>query len=313
MKKVEIINNKFSEFPIGIFDSGLGGLTVVKEIINLLPNENIIYLGDTARVPYGTKSRDTIIKYSIENTKFLLQKKIKILVVACNTASSYAIPTLKKMLKKIPVVGVIIPGSKKAFESTKNYKIGVIGTTATIKSESYEKTILNIAKTKNLKKRVKIYSQACPLFVPLIEEGWMDKIYQEKYYKKNLKKDLKETFEYRMINHENILRYVSSEYLLTLKQKGIDTLVLGCTHYPAIKKIIQDVIGENVSLIDSAKETAKYVYEIISKNKWFNISKNSVKPVFYVTDDPEKFKLIGSWLLQKNISVVKKVNLEKFI
>ncbi|MFQ3675834.1 MAG: glutamate racemase [Endomicrobiia bacterium] len=224
MKEVEMINSKYNNFPIGIFDSGLGGLTVVKEIINLLPNENIVYLGDTARVPYGTKSKDTIIKYSIENTKFLLQKNIKILVVACNTASSYAIPTLKKMLKKIPVVGVVVPGSKNAYENTKNYKIGIIGTTATIKSESYKKSILNFAKKQNCKKTVKIYSQACPLFVPLIEEGWMDKIYQEKYYKKKLKKNLKEEFEYRMINHENILRYVASEYLLPIKQKKIDTL-----------------------------------------------------------------------------------------
>lgn len=302
MKKQNLENkNNFS--PIGIFDSGLGGLTVVKEIVNLLPNENIVYLGDTARVPYGTKSKDTIIKYSIENTNFLLQKNIKILVVACNTASSYAIPTLKKILKKIPVIGVVFPGAKKACETTKNYKIGVIGTPATIKSESYKKTILRI-----LKNKVRIYSQACPLFVPLIEEGWMDKIYQEKYFKKigNIKE-----FEYRIINHENILRYVASEYLLPIKQKGIDTLVLGCTHYPAIKKIIQDIVGEDVVLIDSAQETAKYVYETLAKNGLLNTNKHCGKITFYATDAPEKFKIIGSWLLQKNIPKVTKISLEK--
>lgn len=288
--------------PIGIFDSGLGGLTVVKEIIKQLPGENIVYFGDTARVPYGTKSKETIIKYSIENTKFLLNFNIKLLVVACNTSSSYALPTLKKMLSpKIPVVGVIEPGAIAVSKKTKNYRIGVIGTSATIKSGSYTKIIIKILKNK----KIKVFSTSCPLFVPLIEEGWMDKIYQEKLLLEGKKH--KENIEYRIINHENILRYVATEYLLPLKKQKIDSLVLGCTHYPAIKNILQDVIGKEVILVDSAEETARYVSEILSNKKMKSTSNKNGKIMFYVSDDPEKFKLIGSLLLQKKIKNVKKV------
>ncbi len=302
MKNIKIINKK----SIGIFDSGIGGLTVVKEIMNLLPNENIVYLGDTARVPYGTKSKETIIKYSLENTKFLLNHNVKMIVVACNSASSYSIEPLKKILKKIPVIGVIEPGAKTVCEKTKTNIIGVIGTTATIKSNSYKKTILKYSKSK----KVKIYSVACPLFVPLIEEGWMDKIYQEKYYQKlRLKRVDYENYYNRIINHEKILKYVASEYLSVLKQKNIDSLVLGCTHYPAIKKVLQDVVGKKVVLIDSAKETAKKVYEILKLKNWLNDSFKSGSIEYYVTDYPDKFKLVGSWLLQKNIKNVKKISL----
>jgi glutamate racemase len=186
------MGNKKSLQPIGIFDSGIGGLTVVKEIINILPNEDIVYLGDTARVPYGNKSKDTIIKYSIQNTKFLLKHKIKLLVVACNTSSSYSLSILKKKFKNLPIIGVVIPGAKAACGKTRSGKVGVIGTKATIKSNSYIKAI------KKFSKNVDVYAKATPLFVPLIEEGWIDEIYENSKY----------TYKQR-INHRNIIKRVA--------------------------------------------------------------------------------------------------------
>ncbi|MFN3551263.1 MAG: glutamate racemase [Endomicrobiia bacterium] len=284
MKKI-----KKSELPIGIFDSGLGGLTVVKEIINLLPNEDIIYLGDTARVPYGSKSKETIIKYSIQNTKFLLKHNIKLLVVACNTSSSYAVEKLKKDFKKLHIIEVVTPGAKTALKTTKNYKIGVIGTKATIKSRSYEKII------KKLCKKAKVYMQATPLFVPLIEEGWVDEVYKNKKYTQK-----------QRINNKNIIKQVAIEYLKSLKKQNIDVLVLGCTHYPAIKMILQDIVGNKVKIVDSAVETSKEVKEVLIKNNLLN-SKKTGKIKFYVTDDPQSFKIIGSMLLNKKIQNVKKI------
>lgn len=278
--------------PIGIFDSGVGGLTVTKAIIDLLPNENIVYFGDTARVPYGNKSKETIIKYSIQNTKFLLQFKIKLLVVACNTSSSYAIPTLKKMFKNLKIIEVVTPGARAAVEYTKNYKIGIIGTKATIKSMSYVKAIKKICK------KAKVYCQPTPLFVPLIEEGWVDKI-------RSVNNDF-----YQTINHENILRQLSVEYLAPLKKYGIDVLVLGCTHYPAIKNIIQDIIGEEVTIVDSSVETAKEVKRVIEQNGLKKISTTKPEYQFFVSDDPVSFKKIGSLLLEREIKYVKKVRVE---
>jgi glutamate racemase len=278
--------------PIGIFDSGVGGLTVTKAIIDLLPNENIVYFGDTARVPYGNKSKETIIKYSIQNTKFLLQFKIKLLVVACNTSSSYAIPTLKKMFKNLKIIEVVTPGARAAVEYTKNYKIGIIGTKATIKSMSYVKAIKKICK------KAKVYCQPTPLFVPLIEEGWVDKI-------RSINNDF-----YQTVNHENILRQLSVEYLAPLKKYGIDVLVLGCTHYPAIKNIIQDIIGEEVTIVDSSVETAKEVKRVIEQNGLKKISTTKPEYQFFVSDDPVSFKKIGSLLLEREIKYVKKVRVE---
>jgi glutamate racemase len=278
--------------PIGIFDSGVGGLTVTKAIIDLLPNENIVYFGDTARVPYGNKSKETIIKYSIQNTKFLLQFKIKLLVVACNTSSSYAIPTLKKMFKNLKIIEVVTPGARAAVEYTKNYKIGIIGTKATIKSMSYVKAIKKICK------KAKVYCQPTPLFVPLIEEGWVDKI-------RSVNNDF-----YQTVNHENIFRQLSVEYLAPLKKYGIDVLVLGCTHYPAIKNIIQDIIGEEVTIVDSSVETAKEVKRVIEENGLKRISTTKPEYQFFVSDDPGSFKKIGSLLLEREMKYVKKVRVE---
>jgi glutamate racemase len=288
------MGNKKSLQPIGIFDSGIGGLTVVKEIINILPNEDIVYLGDTARVPYGNKSKDTIIKYSIQNTKFLLKHKIKLLVVACNTSSSYSLSILKKKFKNLPIIGVVIPGAKAACEKTKSGKVGVIGTKATIKSNSYIKAI------KKFSKNVDVYAKATPLFVPLIEEGWIDEIYENSKY----------TYKQR-INHRNIIKRVAVEYLKPLKKKNIDVLVLGCTHYPAIKGILKDIMGKKVEIVDSAVETAKSVKEILVRNNLINPKNKRGKLKFFVTDDPQSFKLIGSLLLNKKIKNVYKIELSK--
>jgi glutamate racemase len=288
------MGNKKSLQPIGIFDSGIGGLTVVKEIINILPNEDIVYLGDTARVPYGNKSKDTIIKYSIQNTKFLLKHKIKLLVVACNTSSSYSLSILKKKFKNLPIIGVVIPGAKAACEKTKSGKVGVIGTKATIKSNSYIKAI------KKFSKNVDVYAKATPLFVPLIEEGWIDEIYENSKY----------TYKQR-INHRNIIKRVAVEYLKPLKKKNIDVLVLGCTHYPAIKGILKDIMGKKVEIVDSAVETAKSVKEILVRNNLVNPKNKRGKLKFLVTDDPQSFKLIGSLLLNKKIKNVYKIELSK--
>ncbi len=257
-------NNK----SIGIFDSGVGGLTVVKEIINLLPDEKLIYLGDTARVPYGIKSKDTVIKYARSNAGFLLSKGIKILVVACNTASAYSLETLKDELS-IPVIGVIEPGAKKAALSTKNGKIAVIGTPSTIRSEAYTTAINNI------NPELEVYSMACPLFVPLAEEGW---------HKGEITKQITET------------------YLEEILKKDIDVMILGCTHYPLLKSAIQEVTGNSVLLVDSAEEIAREIRDNINKENNSEI-KNSNNE-FYLTDVSESFIRIAGTFLGEELNEV---------
>jgi len=226
---------------IGIFDSGIGGLTVLKEIVSVLPDENIIYLGDTARVPYGIRSPETVTRYSFENTQFLLSQEIKMLVVACNTASAISLDAVKKEFP-LPVIGVLEPGARAAVASTKKRKVGVIGTEATIGSGAYEKAI------KRLAPDVDVCSRACPLFVPLVEEGWTD---------------------------NDVAALVAEKYLAPLRGEGIDTLVLGCTHYPLLKSVIRKVIGDDIVLIDSATETAKEVSDVLSRLKWKGGGKGS--------------------------------------
>ncbi|MBN1634435.1 MAG: glutamate racemase [Ignavibacteria bacterium] len=261
--------------PIGIFDSGIGGLTVAKAVFNLLPNEDVIYLGDTARLPYGTKSKETVILYSIECMKFLLSKKVKMVVVACNTASSVAVNFLSK-ITKVPVIGVISPGSKTAVKSTNNKKVGVIGTYGTIKSKSYNKEIRKYSKD------VIIFSQPCSLFVQLAEDGWT----------------------------ENRITYLTaSEYLKELKKRKIDTLILGCTHYPILKKTISKVIGKNIKLIDSGEETAKEVKIILEERNLLSKRKKKGNHRFFVTDFPNNFKSISERFLGKKINNVKKAKL----
>jgi glutamate racemase len=262
--------------PIGIFDSGIGGMTVAKSIFDILPNENVIYLGDTARLPYGTKSKETVIVYSIESLKFLISKKVKLIVVACNTASSVAVSFLQK-ITKIPVIGVISPGSKAASVYTKNGKIGVIGTKGTVRSKSY---IKNIHK---YNPRLEIHSQPCSLFVQLAEDGWTE---------------------------NRIAELTAVEYLKGIKEKGIDTLILGCTHYPILKKTIGKVMGKGVKLVDSGEETAKEVKKILEEKNLLNLQKSKGKHKFFVTDFPDNFKIISERFLGQKIMEVKKVKLQ---
>lgn len=263
--------------PIGVFDSGIGGLTVVKELNKLLPNEKIIYFGDTARVPYGNKSKETIVHYSLQVAYFLLKKKIKMLVVACNTASSVSLPTLRRHFH-IPIIGVIEPGAKTATQISKTGKIGVIGTLGTIKSNAYKKAL------KKLNSKVSVYQQPCPLFVHLAEDGW---------------------------HNNKIAQLVSDEYLNYFKDKQIDSLILGCTHYPILKNVIQNSVSNNTLLIDSGKETAKEVKKILEKKSLLSSKKLSEKnhSVFYVTDLPHKFREISQRFLGKNLKYVHKINL----
>jgi len=216
---------------IGVFDSGIGGLTVLHQIIETLPHENTVYLGDTARAPYGTKSVDTVLRYSYENSDFLVEKGVKILVVACNTSTAIALHQLKARLP-VPVIGVIEPGVRRAIKSTKNKRIGVIGTEATIQSSAYTHAL------KAANPTVEVYSRACPLFVPLVEEGWTD---------------------------NEVVEMTAKAYLEGFKQSGIDTLILGCTHYPLLKRAIRKLMGRGVRLVDSAEETAKEVELLLKR------------------------------------------------
>jgi glutamate racemase len=269
--------NDESSRPIGVFDSGIGGLTVVKALSKLLPDEKIVYFGDTARVPYGNKSRETIIHYSLQIAYFLMKKKIKMLVVACNSASSVSLPTLKRHFH-IPIIGVIEPGAKSAISNTKNKRIGVIGTLGTVNSNSYKKAL------KSIDKKINVYQQPCSLFVPLAEDGW---------------------------DNTKIAQDISDEYIKDLAGKNIDTLILGCTHYPLLKNVIQNSVGKNVGLIDSGIETAKEVKKILEKKNLISKNKLTEKnhSVFYVSDFPHKFKEVSRRFLTHELKHVHKVKL----
>ncbi len=253
--------------PIGIFDSGVGGLTVLRAVEAVLPRENIIYFGDTARVPYGNKSKSTIIKFSMENIKLLLDKKVKIVVVACNTSSALALDYLKQIFS-IQLVGVIDAGVRKALAVSKTGRIGIIGTRATIRSGSYEKKIL---KENN---SVKVYSKSCPLFVPLVEEGLLN---------------------------GKITDSVIKMYLEELKRKDIDTLILGCTHYPLLKRAISRYL-KGTFIIDSAKEVALYTKEALKENNLLNSADSFGQKDFCVTDEPQQFVKLAKLFLKRNIS-----------
>ena len=274
--KTSLKMEKENKKSIGIFDSGFGGLTVVSAVNKLLPHENILYFGDTAHVPYGSKSKNTVIKFSKEIAAFLLKKNVKLIIVACNTASAFALDCLQKNLT-IPVIGVIHPGAKAAAASTKNKKIGVIGTEGTIKSGSYSKTIKKLL-------RASVFEQACPLFVPLVEEGW---------------------------NNNAITKKIAEIYLSPLAGAGIDTLVLGCTHYPLLKNVIKKIAGKKIKLIDSADATAEEVKNTLTLKNLFNKQNKKSKIEFFVSDNPEKFKKIGGNFLKNEIGKVAKIDLEK--
>jgi glutamate racemase len=258
---------------IGVFDSGVGGLTVVKELIRQLPGEDIIYFGDTARVPYGIKSKETVIRFSIENILFLLKQDVKLICVACNTVSSVALPVIKNHFR-VPIVGVITPGVREAVYATKNKRIGVIGTRSTIRSRTYEKEIKQLAPS------VKVLAVACPLFVPFVEEGW---------------------------RKEKVVQDVAKAYLKPLKDARVDTVILGCTHYPLLKPVLKQILGKQTRLIDSAKQVAMEVKEILAQEGMLNKGRRA-RHKFYVSDNPEGFRELAKRFLGKSVHNVVRVN-----
>ena len=260
--------------PIGVFDSGIGGLTVVKALVEDLPSESIIYFGDTARVPYGSKSKSTIVKFSLENVEFLLRYGVKCIVIACNTSSSWALPTLRKYFK-VPVVGVIRPGALAAVRQTRNKRIGVIGTSATINSRAYEMAVHRIDST------IKVFSQHCPLFVPLVEEGWLNGA---------------------------VCRSIAEKYLEPLRRQRIDTLILGCTHYPLLAPTIRQIVGPHVTLVDSAKQTAAEVRGLLMGTDLLSQHRAKPRYRFFVTDESAHFHAIGQRFLGHVIGSVERVN-----
>jgi glutamate racemase len=252
----------------------VGGLTVVKELIRCLPGEDIVYFGDTARVPYGIRSRETIIRYSIEDTLFLLKQDVKLICVACNTVSSVALPVIKNHFK-VPIVGVLVPGVREAVYATRNKRIGVIGTRGTIRSRSYEAAI------RQLDPGISIFSASCPLFVPFVEEGW---------------------------HRGKEVLSVAKTYLAPLKQARVDTLILGCTHYPLIRPVIKEVMGPAVTLIDSAKQVAIEVKKILASEGLLNSQAKGGRREFYVSDNPEWFRDLAKSFLGRPVKNVRKVN-----
>ncbi len=259
--------------PIGVFDSGIGGLTVLKEIIREIPHEHTIYLGDTARVPYGIRSAETVIRYAFENTQFLFSKDIKLLVVACNTASSVSLEAVMQQTS-IPVIGVIEPGAKAAVEVTQSGKVSVIGTEATVHSGAYARAI------RQRDARIEVTSLACPLFVPLVEEGWID---------------------------GPIVKMIVEKYLSDINTGGIDTVVLGCTHYPLLKGVIADVMGDGVRLIDSAVETSREVSRVLRTLGLERAQDAGARREFYVTDSPERFSKVGEAFIGQKMEHIEKI------
>ena len=267
---------------IGIFDSGIGGLTVLKEICRVLPHEKIMYLGDTARVPYGTKSSATIRRYALEDAHFLIRHGIKLLVIACNTASANATSYLKQRLS-IPIVEVIGPGARQAALSTRNGRVGVIGTEATVRSNAYATEIMRF------NAEIEVLSKPCPLFVPLVEESWDGP--EDEAYLRELK------------------ALTVKRYLSTFREQGIDTLVLGCTHYPLLKEAIEHFMGAGVQLIDSARETAQEVLTVINQMNLVAHGESSVSPVYFVTDAPDRFMRLGTRFLGTAVEQVNQVEM----
>ncbi len=245
-----------TELPIGIFDSGIGGLTVARQIHRVLPREDLVYLGDTARVPYGTKSPGTVARFACEDTAFLMRQNVKTVVVGCNTCSAWALPMLEKKFP-VPVFGVILPGVVAALEQTSHRRIGIIGTRATIRSQAYSVGILAHCDT------AKVFARACPLLVPLVEEGWIE---------------------------HPVTAAVLREYLRPLLRRRIDTLILGCTHYPLLKKAIRRVVGEKVALVDSAESCAQFVRERLEQLNLLSVHRRRpgvIRP--FVTDEAGRF------------------------
>ena len=267
--------------PIGVFDSGVGGLTVAREIMRQIPDERIVYFGDTARVPYGSKSPNTIIRYSRQIIRFLRTKNVKAIVVACNTASAFALETIKPELD-IPIIGVVKPGAKVAARTTENGKIGVIGTEGTIRSEIYTKTI------HRENKDAQVMGRACPLFVPLVEEGWIK---------------------------DPVTVAVAERYLQPFKESDIDTLILGCTHYPLLRSTVREIMGEGVNLVNPAYETAVELRRLLAEQGIANDGKaqdGEAKYQFYVSDAAEKFMQFANSILPHDIEQTQLIPIEEY-
>lgn len=266
--------------PIGIFDSGVGGLTVARELFSLLPSEDIIYFGDVGRTPYGGRSEDIIKQFTHQDISFLIEKKVKLIIAACNTSSAVAIEEVRDSYD-IEIIGVIKPGATVAAGKTKNGKIGVIGTRATINSDAYAKTI------KQIDSKLNVISHPCPLFVPLVEEDYLK---------------------------TEATKIIAREYLQVLKDAGVDTLVLGCTHYPLMKDIISEIMGDTVMLIDSGEETAKaaqqYLYSITAVKEFEEKSKGERK--FFVSDVPDQFSKIARRFLGHDIDSIEQVDITQY-
>lgn len=262
--------------PIGVFDSGIGGLTVARELFHLLPNESVVYFGDTARVPYGPKSPDTVLRYSREATAFLLSRDVKMIVIACNTATAHAFETLQAELP-VPVIGVVEPGARTAARASKSGRIGVIGTAGTIGSGAYDFAV------RRLIENARVYAQPCPLFVPLIEEGWIDR---------------------------EATKLVAREYLQPLHDVDIDVLILGCTHYPLMSDVLKSILGDKVALVDSAHETALEVKNVLQEKGLARSSHAAPEHTFIASDSPLRFREVGRRFLGDRIVEVERVDVE---
>ncbi len=261
--------------PIGVFDSGVGGLTVFQEIERALPSESLIYLGDSARVPYGTKSPETVTRYAMEAAAHLLARGIKALVVACNTATAASLPQLRERLS-IPVIGVIEPGARAATAATRG-RVGVIATEATVRSHAYSAAIARLDPS------IHVAEQACPLFVPLAEEGWAN---------------------------TRVAQEVAEIYLAPLLDAGIDTLVLGCTHYPILKATIRKVIGEGITIVDSAETTAASLVTVLESDGLSAARGSIAHPRFLVTDGAERFQRVAEEFLDRRVTEVEVVSID---
>ena len=270
-----------SRNAIGVFDSGLGGLTAVKEFLRVLPNEKIIYFGDTGRVPYGTRSRDAIRRYAFQDASFLLSHNVKMVVAACGTVSSVAGGELREKLP-VPYTGVVNPTAFTAVRVTKNRRVGIIGTAATVASHSYK------LRLQKLDPAIEVFEQACPLFVPLVENGVIDR-------------------------NDVVTQAVAARYLQPLKEQGVDTLILGCTHFPILRGAISDYMGEGVTLIDSGLETAVYAAKVLREQDLLSDDETVQTPEFYVSDTPEGFKNVAGLFLGRDMEhTVTQIDIEQY-
>lgn len=267
------------KYPIGVFDSGVGGLTVVREIMRRIPGEEIVYFGDTARVPYGNKSPATVTKYADQIVRFLLQQDVKAIVVACNTASAFALEYLQEHYD-IPIIGVVEPGARAAVAGSANGRIGVIGTTGTIKSRIYAKYI------DRLSSDMRVFGKACQLFVSLVEEGWID---------------------------DEVTEAVARRYLTELLEEDIDSLILGCTHFPLLKDVIARVVGERVSLIDPAIETANTLRQLLTEKQLLHPQNQAEGHRFFISDSAKQFRILADRILPCHIDKTSQINLEAYV